>query len=73
MEIRASFIDLELGEHNGRIFTSALNLTWYFSRHFGAGMGLSGSDVLYDKNADGEKLKVELRQSSLNLNLTAVF
>jgi hypothetical protein len=73
LEIRASFIDLEIGEHNGRIFWTFFNLTWYFSRHFGAGVGLSGADVLYDKNTSGEKLKVELRQTSLCFNLTAVF
>ncbi len=73
MEIRASFIDLEIGEHNGRIFWTWLNLTWYFSRHFGAGVGLAGSDVLYDKNSSSEKLKVELRQTSLSFVLTAVF
>jgi len=72
-EIRTSFIDLELGEHNGRIFSSWGSLTWYFSRHFGVGLGLNASDVVYEKKASKEKIKVELRQSAFNLNLTAVF
>jgi len=72
-EIRTSFIDLELGEHNGRIFSSWGSLTWYISRHFGVGVGLSASDVVYEKNTGQEKIKVELRQSAFNLNLTAVF
>jgi hypothetical protein len=73
LEIRTSFIDLELGEHNGRIFSTWGSLTWYFSRHFGVGVGLSGSDVLYDKNSGSERIKVELRQSSINFSLSAVF
>lgn len=73
LEIRTSFIDLELGEHNGRVFSTWGILTCYFSRHFGVGVGLSGSDVLYDKNTGDERIKVELRQSSINLSLSAVF
>jgi hypothetical protein len=73
LEIRTSFIDLELGEHNGRIFTSWGSLTWYFSRHFGVGIGLTGSDVVYEKKSSKEKIKVDLRQSALTFNLTAVF
>lgn len=73
LEIRTSAIDLELGEHNGRIFTSWGSLTWYFSRHFGVGIGLTGSDVAYEKKSSKEKIKVDLRQSALTFNLTAVF
>ena len=73
LEIRTSFIDLEIGEHNGRIFSTWGILTWYFSRHLGVGVGLTGADVLYDKNTGSERIKVQLRQSSINLNLSAVF
>jgi hypothetical protein len=73
LELRTSFIDLELGEHNGRIFTTWGSVTWYFSRHFGVGLGLTGSDLVYEKGSDTMKLKVELRQSALTINLTAVF
>jgi hypothetical protein len=72
-EIRTSFIDLELGEHNGRIFSSWGSMTWYFSSHFGVGVGVSASDVVYEKHTSEEKIKVELRQSSVNLSLSAVF
>ena len=72
-EIRTSFIDLEIGEHNGRIFSTWGSLTWYFTRHVGVGVGLDGADVLYDKNTGEERIKVELRQTALTVNLTAVF
>jgi hypothetical protein len=71
LEIRTSFIDLEIGEHSGRIFTTWGSLTWYFARHWGVGVGLTGSDVVYDKDSAKDRLKVELRQSSLTVNVTA--
>ena len=73
LELRTSFIDLEIGEHNGRIFTSWGSVTWYFARHWGVGVGLTGSDVVYEKKTSKERLKVELRQSALTFNVTAVF
>jgi hypothetical protein len=71
-ELSTSFIDLEIGEHNGRIFNSWGHLTWYFSQHFGVGLGLSASDVVYDKQGS-ERIKVELRQSAVVFSLAAVF
>ena len=72
LEFKTSFVDLEIGEHNGRIFSSWVSLTWFFSRHVGVGVGLSGSDVIYEKAGD-TKIKVNIRQSSINANLTLVF
>jgi hypothetical protein len=72
-ELHTSFIDLEVGEHNGRIFSSWGSLTWYFTRHFGVGLGLTGSDVVYDQKTDTRRIKVELRQSAVSFNVTAVF
>ena len=73
LELRTSFIDLEFGEHNGRVFTTWGSVTWYFARHWGVGVGLTGSDVVYEKNTSKERLKVELRQSAVTLNMTLVF
>ena len=73
LELRTSFIDLEVGEHNGRIFSSWGSVTCYFTRHFGVGLGLTGSDIVYDRKTEKERLKVELRQSALTVNVSAVF
>jgi len=72
LELRTSFIDLSIGEHNGRIFSTWVSLTWFFSRHVGVGVGLSGSDVAYEKSGE-TKIKVDVRQSTVNANLTFVF
>lgn len=73
LELRTSFIDLEIGEHNGRIFRTWANLTWFFNRHWGVGIGLSGSDVVYDQKTSDTRIKIDLRQSSLTLSVTGVF
>jgi hypothetical protein len=72
-ELSTSFIDLEIGDHDGRIFRTWGAVTWYFSKHFGVGLGLAGSDVFYENSGGSEKIKVQLRQSGLVANLTAVF
>jgi hypothetical protein len=72
LELKTSFIDLDIGEHNGRIFSTWVSLTWFFSRHVGVGVGLSGSDVSYQKSGE-TKIKVDIRQSTINANLTFVF
>jgi len=68
LELKTSFIDLDIGEHNGRIFSSWVSLTWFFSRHVGVGVGLSGSDVAYKKEGS-EKIRVDIRQNTINANL----
>ena len=72
LEIRTSAIDLSFGEHSGRIFSTRASLTWFFSRHAGVGLGLFGSDVAYEKQGR-EKIKVNVRQSAINANVTFVF
>jgi hypothetical protein len=72
LEIRTSAIDLSFGEHSGRVFSTWASLTWFFSRHVGVGLGLFGSDVAYEKQGR-EKIKVDIRQSAINANLTFVF
>lgn len=72
LEIRTAAIDLSFGEHNGRIFSTWASLTWFFSRHVGVGLGLFGSDVAYEKDGK-EKIKVNVRQSAINANVTFVF
>ncbi len=72
LEINTSFIDLAFGDDNGRIFSTWASLTWFFSPHIGVGAGLSGSDIAYE-NDGSKKLKIKLRQSAINANVTFVF
>jgi hypothetical protein len=73
LDIRASFVDLAIGAHEGRIFNTVANLTWYLSRHFGIGLGVAGADIVYENTGSDDRIKVELRQTSLNLNFAVVF
>jgi hypothetical protein len=73
LELRTSFIDLEIGAHNGRIFNTWGAITWFFTQHVGVGVGVSGSDIAYEKKTGDERLKVDIRQSTINFNLSFVF
>lgn len=73
LDLRTSFISLAIGAHEGRIFNNSANLTWYFTRHFGLGLGLSGSDVVYENTGGDTRIKVDLRQTSLTFNASLVF
>lgn len=72
LEIATSTMDLKLGEHDGRILNTSVSLNWFFSRHVGAGIGISASDVEYRNDSD-VKFGVSLRQNSLSAKLSAVF
>ncbi len=72
LQISTSFINLEIGRHDGRIFNTSGTLSWFFSRHVGLGLGLSSSDIYYQNNGD-PKFRAEIRQNAVNLKLAVVF
>ena len=73
VDLRTSFINLSIDPHEGRVFTTYGNITWYFVRNFGLGLGLSSSDVVYENTGGDNRIKVDLRQTSLTLNASLVF
>ena len=73
LDLRTSFIDLAIDAHQGRIFNTFGNVTWYFIRNFGIGLGLSSSDVVYENTGGDNRIKVDLRQTSFTLNASVVF
>jgi hypothetical protein len=73
LDLSTSFISLSIGPHEGRIFNTAGNITWYFTRHFGLGLGLTGSDVVYENTGSGTRIKAELRQTAITINASLVF
>jgi hypothetical protein len=73
VDLRTSFINLSIDVHEGRIFHTMGNLTWYFTRHFGLGVGLSSSDIVYENTGSDSRIKVDLRQTSITANAAFVF
>lgn len=73
LDLRTTFINLAIGDHEGRVFNTVGNVTWYFLRNFGIGLGLSSSDVVYENTGGDNRIKVDLRQTSLTLNASLVF
>ncbi len=73
LDLRSSFINLAIGDHEGRVFMTSGNVTWYFLRNLGVGLGLSSSDVVYENTGGDNRIKVDLRQTSFTLNASLVF
>jgi hypothetical protein len=72
LEFRTTFIDLEISGHSGRIFTTRTNLTWFFTRHVGVGLDVAASDLSYERTSGEERLKVDVKRSSLSAQVTVV-
>jgi len=72
LDLRTSAINLSIGAHQGRVFNTFGNVTWYFLRNFGVGLGLSSSDVVYENTGGKNRIKVDLRQTSFTLNASLV-
>jgi hypothetical protein len=73
LDLRTTFINLAVGAHEGRVFNTTGNVTWYFIRNFGIGLGLSSSDVVYENTGGTNRIKVDLRQTSFTINASLVF
>jgi len=73
LDLKTTFISLSIGDHKGRVFNTHGNVTWYFLRNFGIGLGLSSSDVTYENTGGDNRIKVDLRQTSFTLNASLVF
>jgi len=72
-DIGAASLDLEIGDIDGRVLDSTARLTWYFSKHFGVGLGIGGTDVNVTNNKDGDIFKVDYRQTTGTIAVSAVF
>ena len=51
----------------------AVRLDVFADRLFGLGLGLTGSDVVYENTGSGTRIKVELRQTAFTINASLIF
>jgi hypothetical protein len=73
LELELMGINLNIGEHSGRILSTEAGLAWFFARHFGVGLAIGATDISYEKQSDDDRLRVDYRQSTVSLNLNLVF
>jgi hypothetical protein len=45
LRVKADFLDLDVGDIEGKVTDTTLLFEWYFSRHAGVGIGLNRSDI----------------------------
>ena len=69
----ADLIDLEIGDHAGRVLQVGMAAEYVFSDVFGVGVGLGGIDLEYRAEKKGEKFGVDYKVKSLGAYLSWVF
>ncbi|MCP3980078.1 MAG: hypothetical protein GY716_12300 [bacterium] len=72
LHFEAEYLDLELGDLEGTVTDTSVSIEWYFTEHFGAGIGSSTTDIEVTDAGD-DPFSVDYRQSGLNWYLIFAF
>lgn len=72
LHLRAQFFDLSVGDYSGRLIDTSFSFDYYFTRHFGIGLGGNTNDIRYENMGD-KPYTVDYSQSGLIWYLTGVF
>lgn len=72
LRMRAQFFDLDVGDLAGRLVDTEITFDYFFSRHFGIGLGGNTTDIRYENMGD-KPYSVDYRQSGLVWYASAVF
>jgi hypothetical protein len=72
LRMRAQFFDLDVGDFTGRLIDAEATMDYYFTRHFGIGLGLNTTDIRYEDNGD-DPYSIDYRQGGLVWYLSGVF
>jgi hypothetical protein len=71
--VRASFLDLTVGDYSGRLVDSSVTLEYFFNRTFGVGFGSNTTDIDVSNSGDDNPWLVNYRQAGLLAYLSFVF
>jgi len=66
------FVDLSIGGYDGRFLDSRVTLDWFFTRHFGIGGGLAGTDIQVIYTGD-DPYRIEYSYSGVLFHLRGSF
>lgn len=72
LRVQASFLDLDIGDIDGRLIETRFTLNYFFTRHFSLGLGIEGSDIDY-RDRGGDPLLISVRESSLIAYVATAF
>jgi len=68
----ARFLRATIGDVEGRVVDTSVGLDYFFTRHFGVGLGVNGTDLRYDDSGENPVL-FEYRQSGAFVHVGMVF
>jgi hypothetical protein len=71
--LRASVLNLDVGDYLGRVVNSGVTLDGFFSKHVGIGIGTNTSDIQFDSAGGDTPFRVAYRQSGFTGYLTFGF
>jgi hypothetical protein len=63
LSLRASFLNLDVGDFLGRVVDTGATLDWFFSKHVGIGVGTNTSDIQFESTGGDTPFRVAYRQS----------
>ena len=64
LRVKADFLDLDVGDFEGKVTDTTFLFEWYFSRHAGVGVGLNRSDIDV-RNVGDNPFLIDFSQSGL--------
>ncbi len=73
LRLNTEAIDLDLGQHSGRVLHTEFSFEYLFSDLFGIAVGVSGMDLNYHGEKRGERFGVDFSVKSANASLSFSF
>ena len=73
LRMHAGFLNLNVGDFEGRYLITNVSIDWIFTKHFGLGAGLSRSDVDFKNKGGDHPYTVQYRLGGPSLYASLVF
>lgn len=73
LRLEADLIDLSIGSHSGRVLEASFSYEHSFSRLFGVGVGVGGTDLEYESDEGNERFGIRYRISYAGAYLNFTF
>jgi hypothetical protein len=73
LRMYAGFLNLNVGDFEGRYLITSVSIDWIFTKHFGLGAGLSRSDVSFKNTGGDNPYNIEYRLGGPSFYASLVF
>jgi len=72
-EFGADYLSLSIGDYAGGITQIRGSLSWFFTRHVGAGLGFASTDIRFEKSTESNRLFLDFRETTAVVFVDVVF